>query len=131
MFSRLELPQPSSSLKQTVGNGSKTTSPGVKSRLGNVTVPTLREKQKEGGLYSDELRPSQGSVHARLGRQEVSGNERASIVIPTMVADELEISRHSDVHARLKKKGKAPKMAVSLSSLGSRLGEHAVFNRLE
>ena len=135
MFSRLELPEPSSSLKHRVGTGSKTISPGVKSRLGNIIVPALRGKQKEGGLYSDDLRSSQRSVHSRLGGHEVtavsSGNEGASGFIPTMVADKLEISQHSDVHARLRKQGKVPKVAVSQSSLRGRLGKHAVFNRLE
>ena len=133
VFSRLELPKPSS-LKPRVETGSRTTSSAVKNRLRNITVPTWREKDKESGLYSDELRLSRSSVHARLGRHEdtvVSGDKKASLFVPTMVADELEISQHSDVHARLKKQGKVPKTAVSQSSIVSRLGKHAVFNRLE
>lgn len=97
-------------------------------------MTTVREQQKEGGLYSDEERPTQGSVHARLGHQEgtpVSRDGNRSVFIPTMVADELEISQHSDVHARLRKQGKAPKIVVARGSFGGRLGKHAIFKRLE
>jgi hypothetical protein len=49
---------------------------------------------------------------------------------PTMIAD--TISRHSDVHARLRKRGIDMRDGGGGGGpLGKRLGDHAVFTRLE
>ena len=83
-------------------------------------------------LYSEhvpEEKRKPASIHDRLGPKEEEPDQTSSSVVEcTMVAD--SVSRHSDVHARLKKKG------LSLGNtprgpLGKRLGQHAVFGRLE
>lgn len=134
VFSRLELPVTSTSKPRPQ---TMPTSSNVKSRLGKressppspfSAVPT------KSRLYSD-ISPSHDtttnvtsptSIHSRLGiKQEITpvGDD---ICTPTMVAD--TISKHSDVHARLQKKGLT--VLPTKGPLGKRLGEHAVFDRL-
>ena len=119
----------------------KKQSTNIKERLGKrVTVvnkPTGADIPRISGtpLYSEIVEEQmRANIYDRLGpnRQPVKDLSppppSSSRTESTMVAD--NVSRHSDVHARLKKQG------VSLPTtprgpLGKRLGQHAVFGRLE
>ncbi len=126
IFSRLELPAhritsvktPSVSIKQRLGHRVNSPPEVITSRTGHVTLYSeLGGEQRE-----------RGSIRDRLGAKDTAVLISSPPSEHTMVAD--SVSRHSDVHARLKKQG------VSLPSrskgpLGKRLGQHAVFDRLE
>lgn len=101
----------------------------VKSRLGiKKDSPPLSSPpaNKYSKLYSEH---ETTDVHSRLGPKKSlqSAEDTQSEFVPTMVAD--CISKHSDVHARLKKQGIT--VATPKGPLGKRLGKHAVFQRLE
>ena len=134
VFSRLEL---SGNNNRSNISSLKRSPSDIKGRLGkrvNVTSNSDNDVSKVSAtpLYSEQVEEQRkpSSIHDRLGpkEEEPEQTSSSSVVECTMVAD--SISRHSDVHARLKKKG------VSLPNtprgpLGKRLGQHAVFGRLE
>ena len=133
VFSRLELPPERLSGMQDVAPSSN-----IKSRLGirKATSPPPQSSlpaKKFGKLHSDF---ETTDVHSRLGPKKLEeynvddddDDNVSSGFKPTMIAD--TISKHSDVHARLKKKGVALE-SPARGPLGKRLGDHAVFNRLE
>ncbi|XP_019853713.1 PREDICTED: uncharacterized protein C19orf47-like isoform X2 [Amphimedon queenslandica] len=122
IFSRLEIP---ASVRDRPFE--KTS---VKSRLGKrVDEEQLLSSGsfKTARLYSDaNVGESASTIHSRLGEREELTSSGSDICTPTMVAD--TFSKHSDVHARLKKGGMT--VLGTKGPLGKRLGEHAVFTRL-
>lgn len=130
VFSRLELPLTAMDTDRTTFMSGRS---GVRSRLGKRAGDELMSSpssvSKTAGLYSDEqnVNASPGTtIYSRLGEKEEMSNVGSDICTPTMVAD--TFSKHSDVHARLKKKGMT--VLGTRGPLGKRLGEHAVFTRL-
>ena len=134
VFSRLELPE-NRTLISTATQPVKRPVSDIKVRLGKrVSARTTTVPEATGTLYSEASEePKRASIHDRLGPKETVLDEpdeqkSVSTIKGTMVAD--SISRHSDVHARLKKQGMSLP-SVSRGPLGKRLGQHAVFGRLE
>lgn len=118
MFSRLEIPPDRLTSDQTIRSN-------IKSRLGSrKSSPPSIGPVKSSKLYSDF---ESTNVRSRLGPKKTIDDDESVDFKPTMVAD--TVSKHSDVHARLKKKGLAVDMPKG--PLGKRLGDHAVFTRLE
>lgn len=122
IFSRLEIP--------VSVHDSPFEKTSVRSRLGKrVDKEQLLSSGsfKTARLYSDaNVGESASTIHSRLGEREELTSSGSDICTPTMVAD--TFSKHSDVHARLKKGGMT--VLGTKGPLGKRLGEHAVFTRL-
>jgi hypothetical protein len=132
VFSRLELPSER-------GRNDVAKPSNIKSRLGERKASSLSpiHSTKSSRLYSDNTTSydtASSSVYSRLGPRMNSSSpkdtEEDGCFKPTMIAD--TISRHSDVHARLRKRGIDMRDGGGGGGpLGKRLGDHAVFTRLE
>ena len=132
VFSRLELPKNSQTSIPSLQSSGKPKG-NIKSRLGKRVTDNGNKSDEQlppTKLYSEQQKQlKHGSVHERLGPKGDSQETKKEPVLEcTMVAD--SVSKHSDVHARLKKKG-ITLPTVTKGPLGERLGQHAVFGRLE
>lgn len=122
VFSRLEIPLNRAHSDNTERGSNIKSRLGIKKDSPPLTSPPANKYSK---LYSEH---ETTNVHSRLGPKSLqSGEDTQSDFVPSMVAD--CISKHSDVHARLKKQGIT--VTTSKGPLGKRLGKHAVFQRLE